>query len=87
MTIVQAKDGSISSSLSVSHLARSHLDLSAEEFKDGFPCITRSHCYLCLLCVVVVENISISFEHTCDCHFESLVTRIGIECFFGKPTS
>ena len=72
--ILRAKDGNISSWLSVLPLARSQFDLSAQEFRDGLALHYKKPLlplpFVCDGC-----GAPFSIDHALDCHFGGLVTR------------
>ena len=71
--ILRAKDGNISSWLSVLPLARSQFDLSAQEFRDGLALRYRKP-LLSLPSVCDGCGTLFSVEHSLDCCFGGLVT-------------
>ena len=72
--ISRAKDGNISSWLSVLPLARSQFDLSAQEFRDGLALRYRKP-LLSFPAVCDGCGAPFSIEHALDCRFGGLVTR------------
>ena len=72
--ILRAKDGNISSWLSVLPLARSQFDLSAQEFRDGLALRYRKP-LLSLPSVCDGCGAPFSVDHALDCRFGGLVTR------------
>ena len=66
--ILRAKDGNISSWLSVLPLARSQFDLSAQEFRDGLALCYRKP-LLSLPSVCDGCGAPFSVEHSLDCRF------------------
>ena len=72
--ILRARDGNISSWLSVLPLARSQFDLSAQEFRDGLALRYRKP-LLSLPSVCDGCGAPISVDHALDCRFGGLVTR------------
>ena len=73
--ILRAKDGNISSWLSVLPLVRSEFDLSAQEFWDGLAlCYKKALLSLPSLCDGC--GASFSIKHALDCFSGSLVTRM-----------
>ena len=72
--IMRARDGNISSWLSVLPLARSQFDLSAQEFRDGLS-LHYKNPLLSLPSVCDGCGASFSIEHALDCRFGGLVTR------------
>ena len=72
--ILRARDGNISSWLSVLPLARSQFDLSVQEFRDGLALHYRKP-LLSLPFVCDGCGAPFSVDHAFDCHFGGLVTR------------
>ena len=72
--ILRARDGNISSWLSVLPLARSQFDLSAQEFRDGLALRYRKP-LLSLPSVCDGCGAPFSVDHALDCPFGGLVTR------------
>ena len=72
--ILRARDGNISSWLSVLPLARSQFDLSAQEFRDGLALRYRKP-LLSLPSVCDGCGAPFSVDHALDCRFGGLVTR------------
>ena len=85
---MRAKDGNISSWLSVLPLARSQFDLSAQGFHDGLA-LQYKKPLLFLPSVCDGCGASFSNEHTLDCHFGGLVSRRhnGVHDAFGDLAS
>ena len=71
---MRARDGNISSWLSVLPLARSQFDLSVQEFRDGLALRYRKP-LLSLPSVCDGCGAPFSVDHALDCHFGGLVTR------------
>ena len=72
--ILWAKDGNISSWLSVLPLARSQFDLSAQEFRDGLA-LRYKKPLLSVPSVCDGCGTQFSIEHALDCRFGGLVSR------------
>ena len=72
--ILRAKDGNISSWLSVLPLARSQFDLSAQEFRDDLA-LRYKKPLLSLTSVCDGCGAPFSIEHALGCRFGGLVTR------------
>jgi len=72
--ILWAKDGNISSWLSVLPLARSQFDLSVQEFQDGLA-LQYKKPLLSVLSVCDGCGAQFSIEHALDCHFRGLVSH------------
>ena len=72
--ILHARDGNISSWLSVLPLARSQFDLLAQEFRDGLALRYRKP-LLSLPSVCDGCGAPFSVDHTLDCRFGGLITR------------
>ena len=72
--ILRAKDGNISSWLSVLPLARSQFDLSAQEFRNGLALCYRKP-LLSFPAVCDGCGAPFSIEHALDCRFGGLVTH------------
>ena len=71
---MRAKDGNISSWLSVLSLARSHFDLSAQEFRDGLA-LRYKKPLLSVPSVCDGCEAQFSNENALDCRFGGLVCR------------
>ena len=82
--ILRAKDGNISSWLSVLPLARSQFDLSAQEFRDGLALRYRKP-LLSLPAACIGCGTPFSIEYALDCRFGGLVTcrHNGVRDAFG----